>query len=95
MGDYESMTEIEKIRHIGRLSGEVTESLWDGMTRAEIFAVCDAWMASGWDIYPDHWTQAQLTDAIRYGIPPAWNKYEDPITYENFESPRDPHANEC
>lgn len=79
---YRDMTEIEKLRHIGRLSEEVRESLWDGMTRAEILRVFDAWMASGWDFYPDQWLPAQLADAIRYGIAPAWDpSTELAITY--------------
>lgn len=80
---YNDMTEIEKLRHLANISGDVRESLWDGLTRAEILRVCDAWMASGWDFYPDQWTPQQLSDAIRYGITPAWDpKTERPITHE-------------
>lgn len=76
------MTEMQKIRHFGRISGECNESVWDGLTRAECFRVFDAWMACGWDFYPDQWTAEQLTAAIRYGIVPAWRNDESPITYE-------------
>lgn len=90
MSDFNEMTEIEKLRHYAIISGDVRESLWDGMTRAEILRVCDAWMASGWDFYPDQWTQAQLTDAIRYGIAPAWDPAtEEPITYEATHEDRE------
>ena len=87
---YRDMTEIEKLRHIGRLSEEVRESLWDSMTRAEILRVFDAWMASDWDFYPDQWSPAQLADAIRYGIAPDWRpEDESPITYEATEQDRE------
>lgn len=77
------MTEIEKLRHLANISGDVRESLWDDLTRAECLAVLDAWMSSGWDFYPDQWTSAQLTDALRYGIAPTWDpNTERPITYE-------------
>lgn len=80
---YHEMTEIEKLRHLANISGDVRESLWDDMTRAQILAVYDAWMASGWDFYPDQWTSAQLADVLRYGIAPDWRfKDESPITYE-------------
>lgn len=80
---YKEMTEIEKLRHIGRLSEEVRESLWDNMTRVEILRVLDAWMSSDWDFYPDQWTRAQLVDAKRYGISPDFRHTdESPITYE-------------
>lgn len=83
MSDYKEMTEIEKLRHLADISGYVRESLWDDMTREQILRVFDAWMSSGWDYYPDQWTSAQLTDALRYGISPAWDPAtENPITYE-------------
>lgn len=82
MSEHDERTEIEKLRHYANISESVRESLWDGMTRAEILRVCDAWMASGWDFYPDQWTPAQLADATRYGIAPAWHPAtETPITY--------------
>lgn len=75
-------TEIDKLRHLARISEDVRESLWDDLSRAQCLAVLDAWMASGWDFYPDQWTRAQLTDVLRYGIVPTWRNDESPVTYE-------------
>ena len=78
MSDYENMTEIEKIRHIGKMSTFVTESFWDGMTRAEIFAIYDAWMESEWDFMPDEWAKWQVSAAKR-GVVPKWDNNEKPV----------------
>lgn len=75
-------TPMEALRHFAEISGYVRESLWDGLTRAQCLALYDAWQASEWDIFPDQWSQAQLTDALRYGIAPAFDANEQPLTYE-------------
>lgn len=78
MTDHNDMTAIERIRHLANVSGDVRESLWDDLTRDQIFAIFDAWMASGWDFYPDQWTERQLQDALA-GIVPQWDNNEEPI----------------
>ena len=77
------MSAIEKLRSMVGAFGWVNETCLTRYTMVELCALYDAWQASGWDIAPDAWSTAQLTDALRYGIAPAFDANEQPLTYEN------------
>lgn len=80
------MSAIEKMRSMVGAFGWVNESFLTRYTMAELCALYDAWQASGWGIAPDAWSEAQLMDALRYGIAPAFDTNEQPLTYENRDN---------
>ena len=78
-------TAIEVLRHMVDVFGDCNESFLDRFTRDQLVRLYDAWMASEWDIAPDRWSEAQVQDAIRYGIEPSFSSDETPVTYEQFQ----------
>ncbi len=78
--------DIERLRHLMREFDYCNETFLSRFTYQELWTLGQVWMAGDWDIYPDRWTRAQITDALRYGIPPEF-RYSDesPVTYEATE----------
>lgn len=74
-------TGIEKMRAMVAVFNECRESFNDAWSIAELERLYDLAIASGWLFTPDEWTEAQITDAMRYGIAPAWNRDEQPVAY--------------
>lgn len=62
---------IELLRLIVRNAGCVTESFWDDKTPEETLQIGKMQLLSAWDIYPDEWTERQVSEALA-GKPPRW-----------------------
>src|ERR1051326_226964 len=69
-------TGAEELRHIVNNLNATQEWVWDEYTAEQILTLHRAWMASGWDIYPDAWTKKQRDQAANSGIIPQF----DPTT---------------
>jgi hypothetical protein len=79
---YKAQDAIEIMRDLVRAFGYCNESFNTRYAFDELLQLRFAWIASEWDIAPDQWSEAQLTDALRYGIAPAFDANEQPLTYE-------------
>ncbi len=44
----------------------------------QLVTIYKAMLASGWDFYPDQWTESQVQAALR-GVVPKWDADERPI----------------
>lgn len=71
-------TGAECLRRIVRNMDACRESFNDRFTMAELIAIHEAFLSSGWDIYPDQWEERQVQEALQ-GKPPRWNEDERPI----------------
>lgn len=70
---------IEELRHMVRNFNNCRESFNERFTIEQLITIHRAWMASGWDIYPDAWEPEQVEEALQ-GIPPQWHtETEKPI----------------
>lgn len=82
MQDFSKLSGIDQLRHAVHVLDSCRESFNQRYTVAELVRLVNCMMASGWDFSPDQWEQEQLTDALRYGIAPAFcARSEAPITY--------------
>jgi len=72
------MTGMEFLRNMVRAFDGCREDVLDRFTVEELIAIRRAWLASGWEFYPDQWSDAQIDAALR-GIPPKWDDNEQPI----------------
>lgn len=70
-------TGVEELRHIVQNFNSCRESFLDPFTTDQLVQIHRAWMASGWDIYPDEWASWQIKNALK-GIVPEWNDDESP-----------------
>ncbi len=48
---------------------------FDRLSAEQLLTIFDAYMASGWDITPDYWTDKQVDSALA-GIPPKFDDME-------------------
>ncbi len=69
---------IGELRLMVRNFGNCHESFLMNFSAEELIKIHRAWLASGWDIFPDQWETNQVDDALN-GIPPQWDKNEKPI----------------
>ena len=85
MNEYTDMTGMNKLRHLVKTLNNCTEVFLDRYNETQLLRIMDAFMRSGWDIYPHQWTPLQRIDAVRFGLAPAFTRDEEPITYECSE----------
>lgn len=72
---------VDELRHAVQVLNDCREDFLDRFTTDELLRIYRAWMASGWDFYPDQWTRLQVWGALR-GIVPDWRGNETPIAYD-------------
>ena len=81
---------IAELRHMVKNFNECNESFLDGEHRSftieQLVTLHRAWMASGWDIYPDRWEPRQVEEALR-GIPPKWDSKTEKPVYDEVTGP--------
>jgi hypothetical protein len=70
-------TGAEELRRIVRAMNDTRESFNDRFSAEELVAIYRAMFASGWDYYPDQWSEEQVQAALR-GIAPSWDDAEQP-----------------
>lgn len=86
----QATTDIEVMRHMVDLFSGCSESFNARFTLDELMALFMAYAFSEWDILPGGWTEAQVQDALRYNISPAFYRdTETAITYEATEDDLD------
>jgi len=69
---------IDELRHMVSNFNACNESFNQRFTLEQLVTLHRVWMACGWDIYPDTWTDRQIREALR-GIPPQWDDNEEPV----------------
>lgn len=75
---------IDELRHMVRNFNDCNETFNQQYTIEQLLQIHRMWMESGWDIYPDRWTERQLKEALE-GTPPSWDDHEKP-TYKKVET---------
>ena len=75
-------TPIEMLRHMVDSFNACNESFMDDKTIPQLLTIYNAWMRSGWDIYPDEWTTKQVEEAME-GIAPDWDAKERPVFHKD------------
>lgn len=70
-------TGAEELRLIVRNLDTCRESFNDQHTADELLQIGRMWLASDFDISPDHWTPRQVREALK-GRPPTWDANERP-----------------
>lgn len=84
----EQRTGMEELRLLVRNFDSNNESFNDRFTPEQLLNIHRAWMASGWDIYPDNWAPDQVYMAANYATPPQFTQREEwPVSYVAW--PRD------
>jgi len=71
---------IDELRHMVRNFGNVNENFLAHHSTAELLQIHRAWLASGWDISPEAWTDRQVREAKR-GIVPRWDQVTERPVY--------------
>ena len=82
---YDSQYAIDRLRALVRRWGSVNETMCQRFTLRELCDLDRMWMLSGWDFYPDQWTERQVREALK-GRPPQWDDDERP-KYEREQEP--------
>lgn len=72
----------DTLRTIVRNMDDCDESFNQRWTPEELVRIGMAFLLCGWDIYPDRWTERQITEALQ-GIEPKWDRNEQPL-YGNY-----------
>ena len=60
------------------------ETFLSSFSTEELILLFRMQLASGWDIYPDHWEFRQIGEALR-GIAPQWTDDETPKYEQELE----------
>jgi hypothetical protein len=76
--EIDNLSGIDLLRLIVRNADHTRESFWDDKTPEQIVQIGRMLLSSGWDIYPDEWTERQVQEALA-GKPPRWNRDEEPV----------------
>lgn len=76
--EYDSMPAIERLRRMVSGFNCCSESFLQSFSMDELVTLHRSWMISDWDIYPDRWTDRQVTEALA-GIPPNWDDKMRPV----------------
>lgn len=71
---------IEELRHLVGNFDACNETFNQRWTVDQLIVIHRMWIESGWDIFPDQWTERQLREALR-GIPPNWDPDTERPTY--------------
>jgi hypothetical protein len=69
---------IETLRKVVKLFDWCNESFNSTWTIEELIALAHICWDSGWDFFPDQYTERQLHEALKYGIKPNWDDHEKP-----------------
>jgi hypothetical protein len=75
---YDNMPAIERLRRMVRAFDRNSEEFNQAFTMDELLTIHRAWMLSGWDIWPDRWTERQVMEALA-GKPPNWDDNMRPL----------------
>jgi hypothetical protein len=65
----EEETGIERLRCMRNVCGNGTETFNQQWSVAQLDALYDAYHKCGWDIPPDHWSEAQIAEALHGNAP--------------------------
>lgn len=77
---YDAQPAIERLRKLVKRWNSNNEGMNTRLSLRELLDLDRMWCTSGWDFYPDQWTQRQVLEALR-GQPPCWDDRERP-TYD-------------
>ena len=66
------MNGFERLQKTVNVFSHTQMDRFDHLSSEELLTLFDAYMASDWDITPDHWTDKQVDSALA-GIPPKFN----------------------
>jgi hypothetical protein len=78
---------IEKLRRMVQLFDGCNEDFNYSYTVEELVRLYDAYLSSGWEIYPDEWTRAQVHEALMGEAPKFCSECErDPRSCWHAES---------
>ncbi len=75
---HENESGIEKLRRVVKLFDYCNESFNTTWTIEELLKLADTCWKSGWDFFPDQYTERQLYEALKWGILPQWDEREKP-----------------
>lgn len=82
---------VNKLRHVVALlegcnMDAVAFAVGRELHPRDLIRLHDAYIASGWDMYPDMWSIEQLRDAMRGADPlvPSWHEDETPASGRPF-----------
>lgn len=80
---------IETLRRVVKLFDYCNETFNYRWTPAELMRLAQVCWESGWDFFPDQYTERQLYEAFKYGRLPTWDDRErpsyDPITFKQIQ----------
>jgi len=70
---------IELLRRVVHLFDTCNETFNYRWTPEELIKLAKVCWESGWDFYPDQYTERQLYEALTHGRAPKWNDQEKPV----------------
>jgi hypothetical protein len=71
---FENEPGVERLRRAIGILDYCNETFNYRWTAAELLKIVDAHLRSGWDIFPDEWSEDQLRAAIDHGTPPTFKE---------------------
>ena len=83
--EFTARPHIDHLRLMVRNLDHCNETFNQQFSYQELWLIHRAWMLSGWDIYPDQWSERQVREALN-GRPPEWDDDERP-KYEREQEP--------
>jgi len=73
---HSEQTGIERLRNAVRAFDNCNESFLQQWGTDDLLKIHEAWCKSEWDVFPDQWTERQITMATCTRTPPQFRESE-------------------
>jgi hypothetical protein len=78
LSNAQNVTGIELLHRADNLFSNGSESFAERFDIDQLLKIAQGYMASAWDIHPDHWEEQQIIDLLVYDKVPEWDDEENP-----------------